>query len=194
MHRAVQVRVVYWIKLVLIPISIKMRRFVYYTIVLTLTEYEFQLAFQVPYNTRLVADLRQLMTLRQHYYPEGGWGWIVVVVAFIVQCISNGLHLSLGIFIIQVVKEFHEDHFHAGQHNPSSLNNNYKLNLIFFLYSRNFSNTISISGVVLFPSYNFTLYHKIYTANIGYRRFGDCAWLSFYLVRFTISSNNFQFW
>lgn len=26
---------------------------------------------QVPYNTRLVADLRQLMTLRQHYYPEG---------------------------------------------------------------------------------------------------------------------------
>lgn len=23
------------------------------------------------YDTRLVADLRQLLTLRQHYYPEG---------------------------------------------------------------------------------------------------------------------------
>lgn len=54
------------------------------------------------------------MTLRQHYYPEGGWGWIVVIVAFIVQCISHGLHLSLGIFINQVVKEFHQDYFHAG--------------------------------------------------------------------------------
>lgn len=54
------------------------------------------------------------MTLRQHYYPEGGWGWIIVVVAFIVQCISHGLHLSLGIFIIQVVKEFREDYFYAG--------------------------------------------------------------------------------
>ncbi|KAJ6637004.1 Monocarboxylate transporter 12, partial [Pseudolycoriella hygida] len=69
---------------------------------------------KVPYNTRLVADLRQLMTLRQHYYPEGGWGWIVVIVALIVQSISHGLHLTLGIFIFQVVKEFHEDYFHAG--------------------------------------------------------------------------------
>lgn len=83
-----------------------------------LAEYKFWLPFQVPYNTRLVADLRQLMTLRQHYYPEGGWGWIVVVVAVIVQCISHGLHLSLGIFIIQVVKEFHEDYFHAGYYHP----------------------------------------------------------------------------
>lgn len=62
------------------------------------------------------------MTLRQHYYPEGGWGWIVVVVAFIVQSISHGLHLSLGIFIIQVVKEFHEDYFHAGLSQSSEPN------------------------------------------------------------------------
>ncbi|EDS28020.1 conserved hypothetical protein [Culex quinquefasciatus] len=34
---------------------------------------------KIPYGTRLVADLRQLMTLRQHYYLEGGWGWLLTM-------------------------------------------------------------------------------------------------------------------
>jgi hypothetical protein len=28
-------------------------------------------------GTRLVAaEVRQLLTLKQHYYPAGGWGWV----------------------------------------------------------------------------------------------------------------------
>lgn len=52
-----------------------------------------------------MADLRQLMTLRQHYYPEGGWGWVLVVVAFIVQCLSHGLQLSFGILLLHIGKK-----------------------------------------------------------------------------------------
>lgn len=59
-----------------------------------------------PYSVRLVADLRQLLTLRQHYYPEGGWGWVLVVVCFIVQSITHGLHLALGVFTLIVAREF----------------------------------------------------------------------------------------
>ena len=28
-------------------------------------------------------------TIRQHYYPEGGWGYVVVAVAVLVQVIMN---------------------------------------------------------------------------------------------------------
>lgn len=61
-----------------------------------------------------MADLRQLMTLRQHYYPEGGWGYVVLAVSFIVQCISHGLHMSIGVLVTFIVKEFHQDLLYAG--------------------------------------------------------------------------------
>ncbi|CAH0390879.1 unnamed protein product [Bemisia tabaci] len=47
----------------------------------------------------LVAELRQLLTLKQHYYPEGGWGWVVVVCALFVQILAHGLHLGVGMLI-----------------------------------------------------------------------------------------------
>lgn len=59
-----------------------------------------------PYNVRLVADLRQLLTLRQHYYPEGGWGWLLVGICFIVQTVTHGLHLAGGLFVVQLQREF----------------------------------------------------------------------------------------
>lgn len=67
------------------------------------------------YNTRLVADLRQLMTLRQHYYPEGGWGWLVLAIGFLVQAISHGLHMAIGVFITAVTREFRQNLLYAGE-------------------------------------------------------------------------------
>lgn len=57
---------------------------------------------------KLVYDLRQLLTLKQHYYPEGGWGWVVVACAFLVQCLSHGIHGASGIILQQVVHRFKE--------------------------------------------------------------------------------------
>lgn len=66
------------------------------------------------YNTRLVADLRQLMTLRQHYYPEGGWGWLVLAIGFLVQGLSHGLHMAIGVLITAVTHEFRQNLLYAG--------------------------------------------------------------------------------
>nr|XP_033332587.1 monocarboxylate transporter 10-like isoform X1 [Megalopta genalis] len=53
-----------------------------------------------------VADWKQLHTLKQHYYPEGGWGWIVMVVGVIVQMLSHGIHGASGILLQQVAGMF----------------------------------------------------------------------------------------
>lgn len=58
---------------------------------------------------RLVADLRQLLTLKQHYYPEGGWGWVVLVAAVFVQILSHGLLASAGLFYIEILRKFGTD-------------------------------------------------------------------------------------
>ncbi|XP_072744466.1 uncharacterized protein [Anoplolepis gracilipes] len=57
-------------------------------------------------SRQLVADLRQLLTLKQHYYPEGGWGWVVLLVGLLVQILSHGTHGAVGIFLQQVTVKF----------------------------------------------------------------------------------------
>ena len=48
--------------------------------------------------------LRELRTLKQHYYPEGGWGWVVVVVACLVHLLVNGTQIVLATIIISFGK------------------------------------------------------------------------------------------
>jgi len=55
---------------------------------------------------QLVTDLRQLLTLRQHYYPEGGWGWVILLVGLLVQILSHGAHGAVGVFLQQVKVKF----------------------------------------------------------------------------------------
>lgn len=56
--------------------------------------------------SRLVADLRQLLTLKQHYYPEGGWGWVILVVGVMVQILAHGIHGASGVILPQVTARF----------------------------------------------------------------------------------------
>ncbi|XP_055603888.1 monocarboxylate transporter 12-like isoform X2 [Uranotaenia lowii] len=69
---------------------------------------------KIPYGARLVADLRQLMTLKQHYYPEGGWGWLLTVIGFTIHCICHGLHLSAGVFMVAMADVFRRGPTAAG--------------------------------------------------------------------------------
>lgn len=55
---------------------------------------------------RLVADLRQLLTLKQHYYPEGGWGWVVLVACMLVHVLSHGLLVGFGMFYLEITRKF----------------------------------------------------------------------------------------
>lgn len=58
----------------------------------------------------LVAELRQLITLRQHYYPEGGWGWLVLASSLAVQILSHGLQLGAGVLPIHIQEKFGPKH------------------------------------------------------------------------------------
>ncbi|BET00997.1 Hypothetical protein NTJ_13813 [Nesidiocoris tenuis] len=54
------------------------------------------------------ADLRRFAppTLKQHYYPEGGWGWVVIAVVVAVHVIGPGVHSAAGVFPAEVRRHF----------------------------------------------------------------------------------------
>ncbi|KAG7201410.1 hypothetical protein KM043_004170 [Ampulex compressa] len=39
-------------------------------------------------------------TIRQHYYPESGWGWVVVVTGVMVQILGTGIHGAVGAWLL----------------------------------------------------------------------------------------------
>ncbi|XP_058127395.1 monocarboxylate transporter 8-like [Anopheles ziemanni] len=43
-------------------------------------------------------------TIKQHYYPEGGWGWIVVLVGVLVHILTHGLQTSVGVLILAAAR------------------------------------------------------------------------------------------
>ena len=55
--------------------------------------------------------LRDLRTLKQHYYPEGGWGWLVITVAILVNIIAVGTQVNIAkrIFIDNNNKKHHKN-------------------------------------------------------------------------------------
>lgn len=57
----------------------------------------------------LVAELRQLLTLKQHYYPEGGWGWVVVCCSVVVQILTHGLQMGSGVLVRDTINKFGQE-------------------------------------------------------------------------------------
>ena len=45
-------------------------------------------------------------TIRQHYYPEGGWGYVVLLSAFLVNILAHGLQLSFGVLLLAVQRRW----------------------------------------------------------------------------------------
>lgn len=45
-------------------------------------------------------------TIKQHYYPEGGWGWLVLFCAVLVQVLTHGLHVAVGVLTPEVLRRF----------------------------------------------------------------------------------------
>ena len=45
-------------------------------------------------------------TIRQHYYPEGGWGYIVLLSAFLVNILAHGLQLSFGVLLVAIQRRW----------------------------------------------------------------------------------------
>lgn len=49
---------------------------------------------QVP--ALVLCDPRKTATLYRHYYPEGGWGYVIVTCSVLVSVLGQGLQLSFG--------------------------------------------------------------------------------------------------
>lgn len=47
-------------------------------------------------------------TIRQHYYPEAGWGFIILFIGLIVQLLTHGIQQSFGILLI-ATKSFYKN-------------------------------------------------------------------------------------
>ncbi|RZF40082.1 hypothetical protein LSTR_LSTR002485 [Laodelphax striatellus] len=54
----------------------------------------------------VAASRKPAPTLKQHYYPEGGWGWFVVFIAVVVQVLTHGLHMGIGVLLPEVGNRF----------------------------------------------------------------------------------------
>ena len=45
-------------------------------------------------------EVAKQATIRQHYYPEGGWGYVVALVGFAAQLMTHGLQMSFGVLLL----------------------------------------------------------------------------------------------
>ncbi|EDV31231.2 uncharacterized protein Dana_GF15251 [Drosophila ananassae] len=45
--------------------------------------------------------------IRQYFYPDGGWGWIICGVSFLVHVLTTGLQLSYGLLLFYAVEYLH---------------------------------------------------------------------------------------
>nr|XP_022921215.1 monocarboxylate transporter 2-like [Onthophagus taurus] len=43
-------------------------------------------------------------TIKQHYYPEGGWGWLVCGAAFLAHLLTSGIQLAFGLLYLYTMK------------------------------------------------------------------------------------------
>ena len=53
-------------------------------------------------------------TIRQHYYPESGWGWVVVVTGVMVQVLAAGIHGAVGVWLVEGMKKYRQPIINVG--------------------------------------------------------------------------------
>lgn len=66
----------------------------------------------------LPLDTRKVTTLARHYYPEGGWGFVVASCSVMVHVLCHGLQLSAGVLVTPTIVTFNVDNIYAGMHFP----------------------------------------------------------------------------
>ncbi|KZS20772.1 Uncharacterized protein APZ42_012444 [Daphnia magna] len=49
---------------------------------------------------------RELRTLKLHYYPESGWGWVILFCASVTQCVSYGVLLAGGTLMTATTRRY----------------------------------------------------------------------------------------
>lgn len=60
-------------------------------------------------------DTRKVTTLTRHYYPEGGWGYVIVTCSVMVHILCHGLQLAYGVIASPAVIKFRIEAVHTGK-------------------------------------------------------------------------------
>ncbi|VVC32197.1 Hypothetical protein CINCED_3A000011 [Cinara cedri] len=58
---------------------------------------------------------RKRATLQRHYYPEAGWGWVIVATAIAVHVLNHGLQLSAAVTLGAAAVKFGQPVINTGQ-------------------------------------------------------------------------------
>lgn len=63
---------------------------------------------------RPTSEVRKEATLRRHYYPEGGWGYVIVTCSTLVHFLGIGLQLAApGSWHLTAELKFHQPALHS---------------------------------------------------------------------------------
>lgn len=57
---------------------------------------------------KVESDLKSA-TIRLHYYPEGGWGWVICACAVLVEIVTQSLHTAYGMFYLEILYKYGQD-------------------------------------------------------------------------------------
>ena len=67
-------------------------------------------------NMNLPANDPSVRTIKQHYYPEGGWGWVIVAVASFTHFITSPLTSpAISLLVIEIAGHFDQHFVSAGE-------------------------------------------------------------------------------
>ena len=72
------------------------------------------------------ARKRRIAGIFQHYYPEGGWGYVVLLCAFLSQVLAQGLQLGMLVLMPYATRRFHASPAEAGKTNLNYFKNSEK--------------------------------------------------------------------
>ena len=61
------------------------------------------------------ARKRRIAGIFQHYYPEGGWGYVILFCAFLSHALAHGLQFGLTVLIPYAVRRFNANPGQAGK-------------------------------------------------------------------------------
>jgi len=54
-------------------------------------------------------------TIKQHYYPENAWGWVIVMTGVMVQILATGIHGAAGAWLLlDGTKRYHQSLLNVG--------------------------------------------------------------------------------
>ncbi|XP_035710755.1 uncharacterized protein LOC118436541 isoform X3 [Folsomia candida] len=104
-----------------------------------------------PYHQ--MGGLRRLETgtIRTHFYPEGGWGWIVCACAFLAHVTTSGAQLSAGALHIVLANKFQDSTAHHWLGPLSWSVSSVFSPLVVNLCRRKNVRVLSLVGGILFP-------------------------------------------